>query len=104
MEMSTKMPGLHDCIAKGRGDQRLGRIVGSEIPVAGLDRAKRSLESLHAVADLENRVACRLRKDRETGLAFLIAAKRRRDARRGLLEGRILGRQRDDRPGLFSCA
>ncbi len=31
-----------DCIAKGRGDQRLGRIVGSEIPVAGLDRAKRS--------------------------------------------------------------
>jgi hypothetical protein len=47
-----------DGIVKGTGDQRLRRAVSSKIRAPGeLGRAERVVESLQAVADLQDRVA-----------------------------------------------
>src|ERR1022692_743925 len=71
-----------DGIAQGRHDQRLGYAVSFGTPApAGLGRAERFPEPMQAVADLQNRVPCGFWKDRVTGLALRILAKRRRDAR-----------------------
>src|SRR6266851_548778 len=71
-----------DGIAKGGHDQRLGYAVSFRTPApAGIGRAERFPEPVQAVADLQNRVPCGFWKDRVTGLALRIPAKRRRDAR-----------------------
>ena len=71
-----------DGVAKGGRDQRVEHAVISRIPApGGLGRAERFSQPVQAVADLQNRVACRFGKDLVTGMPLAVPGKRRRDAR-----------------------